>query len=49
LIIVNIFLLVLVMWTIWKVYPVLRSHGGLRSLFHAAPLSQPEVETTKEE
>lgn len=49
LIITNIFLLILAMWTIWKVYPILRSHGGLRSLFNAAPLSPPEVEKPKEE
>lgn len=49
LIFANIFLLILVMWTIWKVYPILRSHGGLRSLFHAAPLNPSEVEKTKEE
>ena len=49
LIVANIFFLVLAMWTIWKVYPILRSHGGLRSLFNATPLSQPEPEAPKEE
>ena len=49
LIVANIFFLVLAMWTIWKVYPILRSHGGLRSLFNVAPLSQPEPEAPKEE
>jgi type III secretion protein J len=49
LIITNIFLLILVGWTIWKVYPILRSHGGLRSLFNVAPITPPEAETPKEE
>ncbi len=44
----NIFFVILSMWTIWKVYPILRSHGGLRSLFNVAPLSQPEPEKPKE-
>ena len=49
LIFANIFFLVLAMWTIWKVYPVLRSHGGLRSLFRGAPITLPEPEKPKEE
>lgn len=48
LIITNIFLLVLAAWTIWKVYPILRSHGGLRSLLNPAPLSLPEGSTDAE-
>ncbi len=49
LIVVNIFLLVVVLWTIWKVYPILAAHGGLRSLFKITPLTQPEAEKPKEE
>lgn len=45
----NIFLLMLVAWTIWKVYPILTNQGGLRHLFNMAPLAQPEVEKPKEE
>lgn len=49
LIFANIFFLVLAMWTIWKVYPILRSHGGLRSLFRGAPITMSEPEKPKEE
>ncbi len=49
LILANIFLLVLVMWMLWKVYPVLKTKGGLRSLFQAAPIILPEEEKPKEE
>ncbi len=49
LIIGNIFLLVLAAWVIWKVYPILRGHGGLRSLLSAEPITPLEVEQPKEE
>lgn len=49
LIIVNVALLILVLWTLWKVYPILTTQGGLRTLFKMTPLSLPEAEKTKEE
>jgi type III secretion protein J len=49
LIIGNIVLLILAMWTVWKVYPVLKSKGGLRSLLSLEPIVLPEAEPPKEE
>lgn len=34
----NIILLLLALWMLWKFYPILRTQGGLRRLFHPAPL-----------
>ena len=47
LILSNIILLILALWMIWKVYPILRSQGGLRRLFHPEPLKA-EDETKTE-
>lgn len=49
LIVANIVLVVIVMWTVWKVYPILRSQGGLRSLLNATPITPAEPEPPKEE
>jgi type III secretion protein J len=49
LILTNLFLLVVVMWTLWKIYPILTTQGGFRSLFSATPLILPEAEKPKEE
>lgn len=49
LIFLSIILLVLAMWMVWKIYPILRSQGGFRRLFDAAPLNLPDVEKPKEE
>lgn len=35
-------------WIGWKVYPVLKQHGGISSLFSLAPLAAPAVEEKKE-
>lgn len=45
----NIVLLMLTVWMAWKVYPILKAHGGLKRLFDVEPLSQPEAEQPKEE
>lgn len=44
----NIALLVFAVWMIWKVYPILREHGGFRQLLNPAPMIKPE-EPPKEE
>jgi type III secretion protein J len=38
-------------WLMWKIYPVLKNHGGIRELFHLQPLKvgQKEEEAPKEE
>lgn len=33
-------------WLIWKVYPVLKMHGGLNSLFHLKPITMEGKEPT---
>jgi type III secretion protein J len=38
LIISNVIFLLFSIWTMWKIYPILQSHGGLRKLFNLAPL-----------
>lgn len=48
LIISNIAFLFLALWMIWKLYPLLKVQGGLRRLFHPAPLKA-EDETTSSE
>jgi len=49
LIVSTIFFLLLSLWTIWKIYPVLRASGGLRELFRLAPLVKPEKKEEEED
>jgi type III secretion protein J len=43
-------LLVALTWTLWKVYPLLKSHGGLSALFHLHHLpTTPPVESPPED
>lgn len=44
-------LLLFFIWMGWKVFPVLKEHGGVAALFHLAPLTGPtkEEEAKKEE
>ena len=42
-------LLAFSMWIVWKIYPILRTQGGLGRLFDPAPLNAPEVEKPTEE
>ena len=44
----NIALLVFAVWMIWKIYPILREHGGFRQLLNPTPMQKRE-ETPKEE
>jgi type III secretion protein J len=44
----NIAFLVFALWMVWKVYPILREHGGFRQLLNPAPMQKPE-EPPKEE
>jgi type III secretion protein J len=44
----NIALLVFAVWMVWKVYPILREHGGFRQLLNPIPMQKPE-EPPKEE
>ncbi len=44
----NIAFLVLALWMIWKIYPILREHGGFRQLLNPVPMQKPE-EPPKEE
>jgi type III secretion protein J len=44
----NILLLVLAMWLVWKIYPLIKTQGGLRRLFHLAPLNEPRLEAEAE-
>ncbi|HEX2579468.1 MAG TPA: type III secretion inner membrane ring lipoprotein SctJ [Rhabdochlamydiaceae bacterium] len=44
----NIAFLVMAFWMVWKVYPILREHGGLRQLLNPVPMQKPE-EPPKEE
>lgn len=49
-IIVILILLLLVIWTGWKLYPVLHSHGGIKELFHLHPIQiEKKAEPVKEE
>ncbi|HEX4839400.1 MAG TPA: type III secretion inner membrane ring lipoprotein SctJ [Rhabdochlamydiaceae bacterium] len=38
----NIAFLIIALWIVWKVYPILREHGGLRQLLSPAPMEKPE-------
>ena len=38
----NISFVVIALWLVWKVYPILREHGGLRQLLNPAPMEKPE-------
>jgi len=42
-------LLLLLAWLCWKFLPVLKSHGGLKELFHLKPITGDEVEPAKVE
>jgi type III secretion protein J len=44
----NIFFLVFALWMIWKIYPILREHGGFRQLLNPVPMQKQE-EPPKEE
>lgn len=44
----SLLLFLVVVWMGWKVYPVLRQHGGIGSLFSMAPLAEP-IKTEKKE
>lgn len=33
------FLIIALVWLLWKIYPILRKHGGLKELFHLRPIS----------
>lgn len=44
----NIAFLVFALWMVWKVYPILREHGGFRQLLNPIPMQKPE-EPPKEE
>lgn len=44
----NIVLLFFAGWMVWKIYPILREHGGFRQLLNPIPMQKPE-ETPKEE
>ncbi|HRD55126.1 MAG TPA: type III secretion inner membrane ring lipoprotein SctJ [Parachlamydiaceae bacterium] len=45
------FLLLSLLWLGWKIYPILKSHGGIKELFHLEPLGikKAEEEPKKEE
>jgi len=45
----TIFFLLLSLWTIWKIYPILRAEGGLRELFRLTPLVKPAKGEDEEE
>lgn len=50
--IVILLLLLSLVWVIWKVYPLLSQHGGIKELFHIHPIALEEeskVETPPEE
>ena len=36
-------------WLIWKIYPVLKNHGGIKELFHLQPLKVTQKEEEVEE
>jgi len=38
----NIAFLIIALWMVWKVYPILREHGGLRQLLSPTPMEKPE-------
>ncbi len=40
-------LLVSLIWVSWKIYPILKSHGGMASLFHLQPLEGSGMESEK--
>lgn len=43
-------LLLATVWLIWKVYPILKQHGGFKELLHLHPIAlAPKVETKEEE
>lgn len=44
----NIAFLIFSLWMVWKIYPILREHGGFRQLLNPAPMQKPE-EPPKEE
>ena len=44
----NIAFVVIAFWLLWKVYPIVREHGGFRQLLNPAPMQKPE-EPPKEE
>jgi len=44
----NIAFLVLALWMVWKVYPILREHGGFRQLLNPIPMQKPEEPPTEE-
>jgi type III secretion protein J len=44
----NIAFLVFSLWMVWKIYPILREHGGFRQLLNPLPMQKPE-EPPKEE
>lgn len=41
------FFLVSLLWLLWKIYPVLKSVGGVKALFHLHPLIAPPKEEPK--
>jgi type III secretion protein J len=44
----NIAFLIIAVWMLWKIYPILREHGGFKQLLNPAPMQKPE-EPPKEE
>jgi type III secretion protein J len=41
-------LTIALIWLCWKLYPILKNHGGLRSLFKLQPLDAPAAVTEPE-
>lgn len=54
-ILITLVLLISLVWVSWKIYPILKRHGGVSSLFHlqaldgGAPAAAPPTEAPKEE
>jgi len=44
----NIVILILLMWVLWKAYPAIKKHGGLKELLNPAPI-EPTDQTPKNE
>lgn len=42
-------LALLLIWTLWKMYPILKKYGGFKELFHIKPINEGKIEATVEE
>lgn len=38
-------LLLSLIWVLWKIFPLLHKHGGIKELFHIHPIKLDETET----